>query len=87
MPEAELDNNSCENAIRSLALGRKNWLFAGSEAGGHRAATLFSVVITCKRLGVDPQAYLTDVLARIPTHKLSRIEELTPRAWQAARTP
>ncbi|MFN2427666.1 MAG: IS66 family transposase [Candidatus Binatia bacterium] len=75
--EAELDNNGCEKAIRPVALGRRNWLFAGSESGGHRAAILFSLVTTCKRLGIEPTAYLTDVIARIG--------ELTPRAWKAAR--
>ena len=83
--EAELDNNGVENAIRPVAVGRRNWLFAGSESGGRRAAILFSLVTTCKRLHIDPQAYLTDVIARVGAHKLSRIDELTPRAWKAAR--
>jgi transposase len=65
-----------------VALGRKNWLFAGSDAGGRRAATLYSLVATCKHIGVDPFAYLRDVLARISTHPMRRIEELTPRGWQ-----
>lgn len=82
--QAELDNNSCEHTIRSVALGRKNWLFAGSEAGGHRAATIYSLVTSCKRLSIDPQAYLSDVIARAPSHKLSSIDELTPRAWKLA---
>lgn len=83
--EAELDNNGVESAIRPVALGRRNWLFAGSESGGERAATLFTLVTTCKRLVVDPQAYLADVIARIGDHKLSQIRELTPRAWRDAR--
>jgi hypothetical protein len=83
--EAELDNNGVENAIRPVALGRRNWLFAGSESGGERAAILFSLVTTCKRLGIDPCEYLTDVITRIGSHKVSRIAELTPRAWRAAR--
>ena len=66
-----------------LALGRKNWLFAGSEDGGRRAATLFSLVTTCKRLDVNPQAYLVDVIGRIGAHKAAAIAELTPRAWKA----
>lgn len=83
--QAELDNNGVENAIRPVALGRRNWMFAGSESGGRRAAILFSLVTTCKRLDIEPTAYLTDVIARIGSHKLSRIGELTPRAWKTAR--
>jgi transposase len=83
--EAELDNNGVENAIRPVALGRRNWMFAGSESGGRRAAVLFSLVTTCKRLGINPFEYLSDVIARIGNHKASRIAELTPRAWKAAR--
>jgi hypothetical protein len=83
--EAELDNNGVENAIRPVALGRRNWLFAGSESGGRRAAVLFSLVTTCKRLGINPFDYLSDVIARVGSHKLSQIAELTPRAWKAAR--
>lgn len=85
VPESELDNNSCESAIRPVALGRKNWLFAGSAEGGRRAALLYSLVTTCKRLEVNPQAYLTDVISRIGNHKVSAIAELTPRAWRDAR--
>jgi transposase len=80
--EAELDNNSCEHTVRPVALGRKNWLFAGSVEGGKRAATIYSLVTSCRRLGIDPQAYLTDVISRAPAHKMSKIDELTPRAWQ-----
>lgn len=83
--EAELDNNGVENAIRPVALGRRNWLFAGSESGGQRAAILFSLITTCKRLEIEPCAYLTDVIARIGEHKVSRLGELTPRAWKAAQ--
>lgn len=83
--EAELDNNGVENAIRPVAVGRRNWLFAGSQSGGQRAATLYSLITTCKRLEIEPCAYLTDVIARIGTHKVSRIGELTPRAWKAAQ--
>jgi transposase len=84
--EAELDNNGVESAIRPIALGRKNWLFAGSEDGGRRAAILFSLVTSAKRLGIDPFEYLSDVIARVGEHKNSRIEELTPRGWKAARS-
>ena len=83
--EAELDNNGVESAIRPVALGRRNWMFAGSQSGGQRAAILFSLVTTCKRLAIDPQQYLTDVIARVGEHKLSRVSELTPRNWRSAR--
>jgi transposase len=83
--EAEADNNSCEQTIRTPVLGRKNWLFAGSVEGGRRGAVIFSLVITCKRLGINPAEYLADVIARVPTHPNSRIGELLPRAWKAMR--
>jgi transposase len=83
--EAELDNNGVENAIRPVALGRRNWLFAGSESGGQRAAILFSLVTTCKRLHIEPYEYLADVIQRVGTHKLSAIADLTPRRWKTAR--
>ncbi|UCF21492.1 MAG: transposase domain-containing protein [Gemmatimonadota bacterium] len=62
---------------------RKNWLFAGSDAGGRRAAILYSLIGTCKRIGIDPFAYLRDVIARVSTHPMRRIGELTPRGWKA----
>ena len=58
-------------------------MFAGSDAGGRRAATLYSLTATCRNIGIDPFAYLRDVLARISTHPMRRIEELTPRGWRA----
>ena len=81
----EIDNNSCERAMRKVAVGRKNWLFAGSVQGGHNAAILYSVIETCARLGINPHLYLTDVLVRVGTHPQSRVAELTPRGWAAAR--
>lgn len=81
----EIDNNRCERAMRQVAVGRKNWLFAGSEAGGQSAATLYSLTVGCWELGVDPFAYLTDVLNRLGSTPGSRIAELTPRGWWAAR--
>jgi len=83
--EAEADNNSCEQTIRTPVLGRKNWLFAGSVEGGRRGAVLFSLIVTCKRLGINPAEYLTDIITRIPTHPNSRITELLPRQWKALR--
>jgi len=80
--ESEIDNNSIENAIRPLALGRKNWLQIGSVPAGERAAILLSLVGSCKRLKIDPFVYLRDVIERIPTHPKSRMAELTPRAWK-----
>jgi transposase len=68
---------------RAIALGRRNWTFAGSDRGGERAAALYTLVETCKLNGVDPQAWLADVLARLPDHPAKRIEELLPWSWQA----
>ncbi|MEZ5989270.1 MAG: IS66 family transposase [Planctomycetota bacterium] len=79
----EIDNNRSERAMRQVAVGRKNWLFAGSEAGGERAATLYSLVVGCWELGVDPFAYLRDVLERLGTTPSSEIARLTPRGWAA----
>jgi transposase len=81
----ELDNGACERAFKPVALGRKNWLFAGSDKGGQTAAILMSLCMTCKNLGIDPQAYLRDVLDRISTHPARRIEELLPDRWQELR--
>lgn len=81
----EIDNNSCERAMRKVAIGRKNWLFTGSDQGGHYAAILYSLIETCSRHGINPHQYLTDVLVRVGTHPQSRVAELTPRGWAAAR--
>lgn len=83
--EAEIDNNSCENTIRGVAVGRKNWLFCGSESGGKRAAVLYSLIESCKRIDVEPFVYLKDVLDRVSNHPMSRIQELTPKGWKKAR--
>lgn len=79
-----IDNNALENAIRPIALGRKNWLFAGSESAGKRAAAIMSLIGTAKHNGHDPYAYLKDVLTRLPTHPDRRIAELLPHRWQPA---
>jgi transposase len=80
-----LTNNAAERALRGLALGRKAWLFAGSDRGGERAAILYSFIVTAKLNDVDPQAWLADVLARIAEHPASRIDELLPWNWAGRR--
>jgi hypothetical protein len=77
-----IDNNWIENQIRPIAIGRNNWLFAGSLRAGQRAAAVMSLIQSAKLNGHDPYAYLKDVLARLPTHKNSQIEELLPHSWQ-----
>ena len=79
-----IDNNAAERGMRSIALGRKNWLFAGSERGGKSAAIAYTLIETAKLNGVDPQAWLTDVLGRIADHKINRIDELLP--WRYDQT-
>src|SRR4051794_39075351 len=78
-----LSNNAAERALRGVAVGRRNWTFAGSDRGGERAAAIYTLVETCKLNGVDPQAWLADVLARLPDHPASRIGDLLPWAWRA----
>jgi transposase len=85
--DLEIDNNGAERSLRGVAVGRKNWMFFGSDNGGHTAAILTSVVTTCKRLDIDPFAYLRDIFDRISAHPASRIHELLPDAWKAVRTP
>jgi transposase len=74
----EVDNNAAERALRAVALGRKNWLFAGSDDGGERAAAMYTLIGTARLNGLDPQAYLRYVLGRIAEHPINRIEELLP---------
>jgi len=81
-----IDNNPAENALRGLCLGRKNWLFFGSDNGGNTAAVLFSMIASCQRNDVDPYEYLRDVIARISDHPLSQLEDLLPDRWKAARS-
>ncbi len=66
-----------------MAIGRKNWTFAGSDAGGHRAAAVYTLVETCKMNDVDPQAWLADVLARLPDHPANKVADLLPWNWKA----
>jgi transposase len=79
-----LDNNPAERALRCVAIGRKNYLFAGSDAGGRRAAAMYSLIETAKLNGIDPQAYLADLLERIGDHSAKRIAELLPWNWKPA---
>ena len=74
----EIDNNAIEREIRAIALGRKNYLFAGSDAGGERAAMMYGLINTAKLNGLDPEAYLTHVLSVIADHPVNRVEELLP---------
>ena len=77
-----IDNNWIENQIRPIAIGRNNWLFAGSLRAGQRAAAVMSLIQSAKLNGHDPYAYLKDVLARLPTQKNHDIDELLPHRWQ-----
>jgi hypothetical protein len=83
-----LSNNAAERGLRGIALGRKSWLFCGSDRGGQRAAAMYSLIVTAKMNRVDPQAWLADVLARIATHPAHRLDELLPWNWtpQASTT-
>ena len=80
-----IDNNLAEREMKRIAIGRKNWMHVGSDKGGQTAAVLFSFTSTCHRLGIEPWAYLQDVLARLPTMPAERLGELLPDRWQAAR--
>jgi transposase len=79
-----LSNNAAERAVRGIAVGRRNWTFAGSDSGGRRAAVIYSLIETAKLNNIDPRAWLTDVLARIADHPARRIAELLPWNWRAA---
>jgi hypothetical protein len=79
-----MSNNAAERGLRGIALGRKSWLFAGSDRGGHRAAALYSLIASAKMNDIDPQAWLADVLARIAEHPASRLDELLPWNWRPA---
>ncbi|CAM3601030.1 Transposase [Polaromonas hydrogenivorans] len=89
----EMDNNAAERALRAVVLGRKNYLHFGSDAGGERAAVIYTLIGSCKLGGIDPYAYLHHVLGRIADHPINRIDELLPwrvaerlrPAWQAAQ--
>jgi hypothetical protein len=80
-----LSNNAAERALRGIALGRRAWLFAGSDRGGERAAAMYTLIATAKLNDIDPQAWLADVLARIADHPASRLDELLPWHWKATQ--
>ena len=80
----EMSNNAAERAIRPLALGRKNYLFAGSDEGGRRAAIMYTLIETARLNDIDPEAWLADVVARIADHPISKLDELLPWKWEKA---
>lgn len=84
--EVEIDNNRCENSIRPSALGKKNWLFVGHPDAGWRTAVIYSILGSCRRHGIEPQEYLTDVLTRLPNMKIAEVATLTPSNWKASRS-
>jgi len=83
--DLEIDNNGAERSLRGIAIGRKNWMFYGSDNGGNTAAVLTSFITTCKRLHIDPFAYMRDVFERISAHPENQLSELLPDKWKAAR--
>lgn len=80
-----MSNNAAERALRGIAVGRRNWTFAGSDQGGHRAAAIYTLIETAKLNDVDPLAWLADVLARLQDHPAKRIDELLPWNWKMAQ--
>lgn len=81
-----LSNNAAERALRGIALGRKSWLFCGSDRGGDRTAMMYSLIVTAKMNDVDPQAWLADVLARIAEYPANRLDDLLPWNWRGGRS-
>ena len=84
--EVEIDNNHCENSIRPSALGKKNWLFIGHPDAGWRTAVIYSILQSCRRHGVEPQEYLSDLFSRLPNMKITEVSALTPSRWKTARS-
>ena len=80
-----MTNNAAERELRAIAVGRRNWTFAGSDEGGRRAAALYTLIATAKLNDVDPQAWLADILARLHDHPAKRIDELLPWNWRRER--
>ena len=83
--EVEIDNNRVENAIRPTAIGKKNWLFFGSEEAGARSAVMYTLIENCRLHGINPYAYLKDVLECLPTTTNQQVAQLTPLNWKKAR--
>jgi hypothetical protein len=83
----EIDNNLVENAIRPTAIGKKNWLFIGEADAGERGAIIYTIIENCRRQGIDPYAYLRDVLTRLPTMTNWQIKDITPEAWGKSQRP
>jgi hypothetical protein len=83
--EVEIDNNLVENAIRPTAVGKKNWLFFGSEEAGQRSAVIYTLIENCRMHGVEPYAYLKDVLQRLPSTTNQEVDQLTPLKWKQNR--
>ena len=83
----EIDNNLVENAIRPTAVGKKNWLFIGDAQAGERSAIVYTIIESCRRRGIDPYAYLRDVLTRLPSMTNRQIKEILPAAWAQAQRP
>ena len=79
----ELDNNAAERVMRAIALGRKNYLFVGSEAGGRAAAIAYTLIETAKLNDVDPEAWLADTIARTPDHRITKVDDLLPWHWKS----
>jgi hypothetical protein len=80
----EIDNNLTENAIRPSAVGKKNWLFFGHPEAGWRSAVIYSLIVSCRRRGIDPWEYLRDVLTRLPAMKQSEVPTIVPARWKPA---
>jgi hypothetical protein len=81
-PAVAIDNNAAERAMRPLVIGRRNWTFAGSDRGAENAATIMTIVETAKLSNINPQAYIADLLNRLPDHKINRLDELLPWKWK-----
>jgi hypothetical protein len=81
----EIDNNLVENAIRPTAIGKKNWLFVGEAGAGERSAIIYTIIESCRRRGLDPYAYLREVLTRLPHMTNRQVPEVTPEAWSKTR--
>ena len=78
----QIDNNLIENSIRPMAVGRRRWLFIGHPDAGWRSAVIYSILVSCRRRGINPEDYLPDVLRRLPGHKINQIDELLPANWK-----